>query len=131
MRQRVFANTHVLGIGTTVYPRIASDDVAEYFITRFETSHPRANRLDQPRHVGTRNTGLRPERSGGQQAEGVGPPGHDVPDIGMHRGRTNSHQHLVRLDHGPFDFSEFQHIQGAVPVLDDRLHRVLLLRVRS
>ena len=55
-------------------------------------------------------------------------PGDAIPLDGVDRGCVHADEHLVVLDRRSLDVPELEHVGPAVPLCDDRLHRVHRLR---
>ena len=117
-------NRGVLGIGAAVPPQVGTEGRAEDLIARLEPRHVPAYRLDVPCQIGTGNKVLRFAQPGPHDPEDVGHAPHRVPDICMEGGRANPDQHLIVPDTRLIDLAHLQHVGRAIPVLDDRLHRV-------
>src|SRR5919109_39745 len=102
---------------------------AEHLIARSKLFEVSADRLDltgdiEPRYRAPRFT------QAGHRAHDVRYAPQEVPVADIDGRRPDPYEHMVVLDDRLVDGSELQDVRGAVPVLDDRLHRVLLAIAR-
>jgi hypothetical protein len=98
---------------------------AEHLIARLEPRHILADRLDATCDILAPNADFGTAEPRGH-ADQVGKARHDVPVPDEYARRLNAEQHVATADHRLLDVLEFQDICCAVPLLDDRLHRILL-----
>ena len=97
-RQPLLGGGRILGEGALA--------PTEDLLTRLELGHALADRLDRPCDIRSRNTVL----CSGQaehRAHDVRHASYAMRVTDMDRGRVNSYQHLIILDHRPVDFLQY------------------------
>ena len=115
-------NGRDLGEGATVAPQVGDEALTEDLITRPESRHVLADRLDDPRQVRARNEVLGRAEPGPHDPEDIGHAAHDVPHVGVDRGCTDPDEHLIVPGGRLVDLAELQDVSVSVPILNDRLH---------
>jgi hypothetical protein len=111
----VLPDRGVLGEGTAADP--------EHLVTGGEPGHRRTDRGHRACHVQPGHEVLRATQPEAEDAEQVGPAGHQVPRATVQPGSVHADEDLVVGDLRPGDVPLLEDVLGAVLLLDDGPHR--------
>jgi hypothetical protein len=73
-------------------------------------------------HAQARNLGFAQPESWDNEANHVRQAGHHMPDAPIQPSRTHAHHYLIIRGHWLLNLPQLEHLDSAVPVLDDGLH---------